>query len=276
MKFSKELSNMFTNIAKVKAFHRLLSRHGFYPLVLSTCLAVVFLCGRIYYTGQFTYSFLFWNLFLAWCPYLFALLTVTIYHQIRGMHLTVLMPLLVLWLVFLPNAPYIVTDLVHLAPRDNMPIFYDIAMFAMLAWTGMWLAILSLSAIQDLMQQLFSRWVSYPISWLSILGCGLGIFVGRTLRFNSWDAFTKPLAILLDIVHTFARHPLYNVRPLAFTAMFTAFFWAMYATFRAARRTALPDTSAITRPRLRGAQRLLMLSVPLFRSKENTNTLLRK
>ena len=101
-------------------FHRFLARHLFYPLVLSTGLVFLFFGVRAYLTGGLTYANLIWNLFLAWLPYVFALLANFLFTRARKLWPLILM-FAGLWLLFLPNAPYIITDFLHLSPRNGVP-----------------------------------------------------------------------------------------------------------------------------------------------------------
>ncbi|MCB8944912.1 MAG: DUF1361 domain-containing protein [Ardenticatenaceae bacterium] len=165
-------------------------------LLLASGLSVSMLAVRISYAGYPTYIFLVWNLFLAWLPFLLALMA----YELRQ-RLWLLLPLGSLWLLFLPNAPYMITDLMHLHISKLVPVWYDAIMIFSFALTGLLLGFLSLY----LMQALVVRRFGWRVGWLfvvMILGLsGLGVYIGRFLRWNSWDVFTNPLTVLHSLLN---------------------------------------------------------------------------
>ena len=138
-----------------KKSHRFLSRHIFYPVALSTLLVALFFTGRVYLVRKIGYGFLVWNLFLAWLPYLFSLAAGAI-HRVRPGWWWALIPPGTLWLAFLPNAFYIVTDFIHLRDYAAIPIWYDAGLLAISAWTGLFLAIGSLAVFHEIINLKFT------------------------------------------------------------------------------------------------------------------------
>ena len=137
-------------------------------------------------TGSNGYRFLVWNLFLAWVPFLLAL---ALYDaNRRGASGAWQLGLAVAWLLFLPNAPYIVTDFLHVGVIGGAPIWFDAALVAAFAATGVMLGLGSLLLVQTIV----SRACGELWGWLMLaplLGlCSVGIALGRVYRFNSWDA----------------------------------------------------------------------------------------
>ncbi len=230
---------MATLINFFKRLHRFASQNTLYPLTLLTVVALGLWVARVWFSEETRYMFLFWNLFLAWIPYVFALVALMAERFVPWFWLVVL-PLLVGWLLFLPNAPYLVTDLVHLRPIDPVPYWYDIGFFTILGWTGCLLGIVSLGIVQDLFARHFGRIVGWGVALNSIALCGLGLYLGRVLRWNSWDAFFSVDVILRDIAHTFLS-PLTHRYGVGFTIMFTAIVGMFYFTIRSidARRFGL-------------------------------------
>ena len=108
-------------IDKLLSFHRFLSRNLFYPITLSTFLVFSFFAARIYLSRELLFGGLIWNLFLAWLPYLFSLVMV-IAHRLRPRWWWAQLIPGALWLLFLPNAFYIMTDFIHLAQRQSIPM----------------------------------------------------------------------------------------------------------------------------------------------------------
>jgi len=148
--------------------------------------------------GTSTFFFLIWNLFLAWIPYGLALCIDKVHQQFSSRVLT--LGCLFVWLLFLPNAPYLITDLVHLKWRSPIPYWYDIMLFVSFAWTGLLLCLVSLFEIHFFLRKhLAKRW-SWPILLSVIFLTGVGVYIGRFLRWNSWDILTQPISLIKDLI----------------------------------------------------------------------------
>ncbi|MEW5989426.1 MAG: DUF1361 domain-containing protein [Chloroflexota bacterium] len=157
----------------------------------STSMVIV----RYAFSGQAVYRFLVWNLFLAWLPFCLALAAFR--HRRRPL---IALGLGFLWLLFFPNAPYIVTDVIHLKPLGHVPLWYDGLMIFSFALTGLLLGFISLAVMQGLVSQQYGRLVGWLFVLFS-LGLGsVGVYIGRFLRWNSWDVFFNPLQILYDLL----------------------------------------------------------------------------
>lgn len=214
--------------------HRFLTSQTIYPIILSTLFALALLAARVLQSRSFAYQNLPWNLFLAWLPYLFSMWAAALYASRPGRWWVIIFPGF-LWLVFFPNAPYILTDFLHLTKRPSIPIWYDILMLATFAWTGCFLAIASLRT----MQMLVKYHLGWLMSWIFVgavltLG-GLGIFLGRFLRWNSWDIFISPKEIFYDVAIRVVN-PLSNLNFFGFTLLFTTFLLVCYLMFISIRR----------------------------------------
>ena len=183
----------------------------FAVLAAGVFLALGLIVGRMWHTGSTTYAFLGWNLFLAWLPLLFAWLAARAKWGVTAVIWGGL------WLLFLPNAPYIVTDFVHLSPRAGVSLWYDLMLILTCALVGFLLGLASLGLINGRV----SRDMGTAVGWLVVLAaCGLagvGVSIGRFLRWNSWDALVNPLALVQDLV---LRLP--DVRLLALSGLLSA------------------------------------------------------
>ncbi|MEO1514403.1 MAG: DUF1361 domain-containing protein [Bacteroidota bacterium] len=190
----------------------------FLILCLSTAFNFALIGGRLWYLGidlteiattqdyyklrgSTTFLFLVWNLFLAWIPYWIAISLESI-HQWFGKGMLSFLALLA-WLFFFPNAPYILTDLLHLRSRAPIPHWYDLMLIASCAWTGLMLGLLSLYEVQVFLRRRFSAGFSWVAVSLFIMACGYGIYLGRYLRWNSWDVLAQPLSLFHDIWQSF-------------------------------------------------------------------------
>jgi uncharacterized membrane protein len=221
-------------LTSLRNLHRFLASQSFYPLALASALALAFFAWRVLYSQSLNYGNLVWNLALAWVPYgcsLFA--AALIRRQTRRRWLIGLTCLA--WLGFFPNAPYIVTDFYHLGWRPPVPMWYDIGLIAIFAFTGCFLGIASLKTLQDLVR----RRLGGPVSWLFVLivlgFSGLGIYLGRFGRYNSWDLLLHPRAVLTSIAEPLIN-PLDNLGFVGFTFMFTAILIVFYWMFTSVNR----------------------------------------
>lgn len=217
-------------LTTLRRIHRFFASQLLYPVVLSTFLAMGFYAGRVVLSGSWVvYRNLVWNLFLAWLPYGFSVVAAGL-HQMYPKRWYFLLAPAGLWLAFFPNAPYLLTDFLHLEERPYVPLWYDIGLLATFAWSGLFLAIASLRTMQGLMR----AYLGQILSWMFALGAlglgGLGLYLGRFSRWNSWDLLLQPKDILKDVLSRFVN-PLNNLSFFGFTAMFTAFLLVCYLTF---------------------------------------------
>jgi uncharacterized membrane protein len=198
-------------------------------LIAATLISVVLekLHARI--NGIDSYSNLVFNLGLAWIPFIAATLAYITRHNRITFFL--IMPLCTLvWLIFFPNAPYLLTDFQHLATTyGRAPVWFDVILLLWFAWTGLLLGIASLYLIQEIITDLFSP----LLGWVFAIGVtslsSIGIYLGRFLRWNSWDLLYDPIPIAKDMV-AIMRHPISNLPTYVFTILFTLLFLFIYVT----------------------------------------------
>lgn len=194
-------------------------------LGLASAFCAATLVARWIYSDPGAYRFLAWNLFLAWIPLVAA---VGVYDlQRRGRSVLKLLPLAAVWLLFLPNAPYLLTDLIHLGSRDDAPLWFDLVLFSAFAWTGALLGFLSVYLMQVVVRRTAGAAWSWALVGASLLASGFGIYLGRSLRWNSWDFVTRPDALLADV---WARvsDPLAYPRSFGMTVALTALLSVLY------------------------------------------------
>jgi uncharacterized membrane protein len=197
-----------------------------FALVAASGFCVALVVARMVETGTANHRFLVWNLVLAWIPFLLAIAFYDGYR--RGRSGAFLLALGALWLLFLPNAPYLVTDLIHLGEYPEAPLWFDAGMLASFAVTGVVLGLGSLL----LVQLVLARALGARVAWAAALGViclsSVGVYIGRFLRLNSWDALLDPSA-LLGPAAGFLADPLGAPRFLAGTVLFSAFLGLAYA-----------------------------------------------
>jgi uncharacterized membrane protein len=125
-------------------------------LLLSSALSVALSLFRIWYSDTPHFIFLNWNLVLAWIPLALAYLLWRLDHSRRRRPHLLLLALFGSWLLFFPNSPYIVSDLMHITARDNVPLWFDATMIFSFAWNGLIVGFVSLW----LVQQVVAHWGS--------------------------------------------------------------------------------------------------------------------
>ncbi len=208
---------------------RLLPKHSFYPLLFSSLLALGFYSFRVFYSRTSNYSNLVPNLLLAWLPYIFSVLAASTYrsHPRRWLSIGLFG---FFWLVFFPNAPYMVTDFYHLDPRPPMPLWFDISLIAIFAFTGCFLAIASLRSFHLMIERFAGKAIGWLFALFTLSLCSLGVYLGRFNRFNSWDIFLHPKTVLRDVLFNILN-PMDNLGFIGFTIMFTSILLVFYLMF---------------------------------------------
>jgi uncharacterized membrane protein len=197
--------------------------------LLGLTLLVYAMVGvRVAYSGNDHYVALVWNLFLAWVPFVVALAVYAGFRRGAGR-----LPLAAggaLWLLFLPNAPYLVTDLGYLGEWRGAPLWYDVVLASGAAWAGLALGFLSLYLVHAVVRSLFGALNAWFFALGALALSSFGIYLGRFERWNSWDLFVRPRALLGDI-WSGAMNPGAQVEAVAVTIAFTVFLAATYLVF---------------------------------------------
>ena len=214
---------MFENL---KRNNRLNETMFLFLLSLFCFLSSVF---RFIYTDTKVFLFLNWNLFLAFLPWLFT--SVAISKPRLQKKKIVITALLVVWLLFFPNAPYILTDLFHLRLKTAMPIWFDLVLILSFAWTGLLFGFMSLWDIELMLSRFIKkRWVTLISVVFLFLG-SFGIYIGRYLRWNSWDIITEPFNLMYDIGDR-VINPFSHPRTWGITIFMGLFLNILYWSFK--------------------------------------------
>ena len=152
---------------------------------------------RVMVTKQIGFLFLVWNLFLAFIPFFISSWLYLFKHRFSKI---TMLPFVALWLLFFPNAPYIITDIIHLHPDKSFNYWYNLLIVVSTAWNALILGLLSLNDIQNVVADKFNKHIAWLFSITSLFLGAFGIYLGRILRWNSWDLFfdTKSLLFLTD------------------------------------------------------------------------------
>lgn len=197
-----------------------------FPFIKMCTIAVLFslilLSIRIVKTGSFFYLFLVWNLFLAAIPY-----AITLLMSIRKISAWLFWIGFGSWLAFLPNAPYILTDLQHIRLSTLQSVWFDVLLLLSFSINGLIIGFASLLLMQNLLRERFSKTITFSIIYFVLLLCGFGIYLGRILRWNSWDILQNPTGILGDVTKRIV-FPLEHSNTWAFTIGFGFFLIITY------------------------------------------------
>jgi uncharacterized membrane protein len=199
----------------VTAFNRLL---GVFFIFIGLLIS-----ARIFYSGSIRYIFLSWNIFLAWIPYILS----SYFEVYKCREKWKQLFLFASWLIFFPNALYIVTDLIHLEESTNVPLWYDAILLFASSFVGLVMAFISLQKVEYFLTGIFSRrTVNLMIPVILFTG-SFGVYLGRFQRWNSWDVIHDPLALAIDILSRFVS-PVDNYKTWAITIILTALYSLLY------------------------------------------------
>ncbi len=209
------------------------ARVGVYSmLALATILSMILVRLRFNQdlAERNNYVFLIRNLFLAWIPALIASLA----HPLASPRKTfvyVILPIsIVIWLIFFPNAPYLLTDFQHLRLYNDSPsLWFDVVVVIWCAFTGLFLGLTSLYLMHEIVRRLFGRTVGWTFVVVATAICSAGIYIGRFLRFTSWGFLRSPFG--------FAGQVLQESRPstpgpIAFVSLYGLFLLFVYLIVR--------------------------------------------
>ena len=232
------LLNVRNLLAKNEAFVPILT------LAFASAISVALVFARMVWTENLRYTFLVWNLFLAWLPLGFALLVCELQRngQARTWRFA---SLSALWLLFFPNAPYIFTDLIHLTTHFRGHFWVDLTLILICALTGLVLGFVSLYLLQSVVARMFGR----VASWLFVAAvAGLssfGVYLGRFVRVNSWDIVTRP-GKLYHGINDWVSDPFAHSTSFAFPILFATFLFIAYVMLYAL--THLPQVQPFATP----------------------------
>jgi uncharacterized membrane protein len=198
-------------------------------LFLSCAFSTALVVARVVYTGERMFAFMLWNLFLAILPYMLSRFIV--HKKEKGMNIF----FLVAWLLLLPNAFYIITDLFHLKERIPMPLWFDLALIFSCAWNGLLLGVASLKHIESVLDQRFHAGAVRVILHGILLLNAFGIYLGRYLRFNSWDVLTDPFSLIFSMLDLLI-HPVQNRFDWSMIVCYSILLILIYETLRTKMR----------------------------------------
>lgn len=189
------------------------------PLAFTGCL----IAARYVYSGEYRFFFLVWNLFLAWLPFTVSFLFVKLHRAAWWKQSAVF----AVWLLFFPNTLYVVTDLIHLKETGMAPLWYDAIVLFTAALAGLMMGFISLTKAELFLMNLFSQRTAALLAVALLLLGSFGVYLGRFLRWNSWDIIQDPFTLLYQVAHRFI-FPFQHGRTWATTFLLFTFFGLLW------------------------------------------------
>jgi uncharacterized membrane protein len=246
---------MITNKLKNTLYRNRYSIAVFVMLNTACLVCILLVAARVAYTDSTRHTGLIWNLFLAWIPFILA----SFAHAISWKRIWVylIIPVIAfLWLLFFPNAPYMLTDLQDLARSGGVgaPLWYDVIIVVWCSWTGMLLGVISLYLMQDIVTRTFRRAAGWIFVFVISGLASFGIYIGRFVRLNSWDILQNPAETAMEILGLVIDP---SMRLAAFTTLYTFFFLFVFLLLysfshmlreQSAKAQELPEQTASTQP----------------------------
>ncbi len=197
------------------SFQKILA--GFFAFIGTMILA------RVVISGELRFIFLIWNLFLAWIPFIVSAQFKIM--QVKQWWMQALICLV--WFIFFPNALYIVTDLIHLDARTNVPKWYDAVLLFTAATVSLIMAFVSLFRAEAFLLYRFNERVVNGIMLAVLFFASFGVYLGRFLRWNSWDVISQPAGLFFSVVDRLF-FPLQHLHTWGITVLYTILFYLLY------------------------------------------------
>jgi uncharacterized membrane protein len=193
---------------------------------LSSLVSIGLFVYGAYRNHNAEHGYLIWNLFLAWLPLLFAMLLVI---RLRSKLWSSWECLVwsVLWLMFLPNSFYMISDFIHLMDVPRVDVLFDAVMFTSFIYTGVILGFSSLYLVHIQLRRRLTHVAAAAWIGATLFICSIAIFVGRDLRWNSWDILTQPGGVLVDVsdrLQHASSYPQMLVTILSFFVLLTSMY----------------------------------------------------
>lgn len=205
---------------------------NFFPkqILIILSLAVLLDVARLFIFHSTYFMYLLWNMFLAVLPFVVSSLLLY-YVTHRKISRSLLVMGLIFWLLLLPNAPYIITDIIHLNRNHAAPLLYDTFLIFSSGWAGLLLGMYSVSHIEKILLRKYSQKRTSIIIAAIILISSFGMYLGRFMRFNSWDVVSSAELFFTKITHIFLQPAKYSDAYL-FTSLSFIFFYMSYIAWK--------------------------------------------
>ncbi len=185
------------------------------------CLSLLIVRAKI--TQNIFLFFLIWNLFLALIPYLL-IIYLRIQDDFRKNKIKTYL-IIAIWLAFLPNSFYIITDLVHIFQSHPSTFWFDLTLISSFAFVGFFIGIQSIFEFEKIAMTFYNEKMLLIIIPILCFLCGFGVYLGRILRYNSWDIISNPKQLVIDI-----GLQLITAKTILFSVHFGIFIYLFYTS----------------------------------------------
>lgn len=192
--------------------------------------AIVLNILRIVIWDKYSFVYILWNIFLAFIPFIISSLILSLSKE-KKLNKAIFVIGGILWILFIPNAPYIVTDFVHIGVVRGVPVIYDVILLFSSATLGLILGFSSLLHIEEIIKLRFSHKTTFIIMNIIIFMISFGVYLGRFLRFNSWDVFINHTPLIKNVWKIFSQ-PLDNLEVYLYTILFFCFMSILYKSWK--------------------------------------------
>ena len=182
---------------------------------------------RFYFSGKMQFLFLVWNIFLAWIPFMISYLFEKMINQNKWKQALVFC----CWLAFFPNALYIVTDLIHLDQETTVPKWFDAVLLFSASVVGLMMAFISLHRVEKYLKSTVNKKMLQPLMVLILFLGSFGVYLGRFLRWNSWDIISNPFQLITSIGQRIIS-PFDHLQTWGITIIFTVLFYLLYVSIQ--------------------------------------------
>jgi len=196
-------------------------------MVGASIISIFLVVARMAVSDSRLHTNLVFNLLLAWIPFILSYIIYVMSWK-RSLLYFFLPITAFLWLIFFPNAPYILTDLQHLSHQTaSAPLWYDVIVMIWFSWTGLLLGLVSLYLMHDIVQRKYGRTIGWVFVFVVSAASSLGVYLGRFVRLNSWDILQDPGEIAVSLLGLVIDP---SLRLFAFTSLFAIFYLFVYLT----------------------------------------------
>ena len=208
-------------------FVKIFRERNTFVLMFMSVFSLLLSVFRVLYTSEIYFLFMIWNLFLAFVPWF--LISIIYVNELRRRWAIVLIT--VVWIAFFPNAPYILTDLIHLGRDKSAPVWYDLILLLSYGFTGLIYGFSGLEMFEKLISKRAGT-VRRAVIIVSLIyvSC-FGVYIGRFLRWNSWDLLLNLDDVFKDVVQLIGS-PVSNIGTWIFTFLFGTMLTLLYYGYR--------------------------------------------
>jgi uncharacterized membrane protein len=201
-------------------------------VILITILAVVLNILRVVFWKKWSFFYILWNILLAFIPFFISLILLSLQKEGK-LNKVIFVTGFILWMIFIPNAPYIITDFIHLGEVRAVPMIYDTFLIFSSASVGLILCFYSFFHMEQIIRTKYSQRKTSLLMGIIILFVSFGIYLGRFLRFNSWDVFMNHTTLTKNVWGIFSQSTVHT-EVYFYTVLFFFFLYLTYSAWKQA------------------------------------------